>query len=130
MDLLLLILAGIAAVALGFWLGLPGKYEQTPDDIEKAMDRGGARRNQVKKVFTPLDWFRKEKRGSQRRIDASRRRFNTAAPEKRDAGGPAADAGGSSAEQGGSPGPKPAPRPPSGDSSSADEYADRHRGNG
>lgn len=89
MDLVLLILGGIAAVALGFWLGLPGKYEQTPDDIEKAMDRGGARRNQVKRVFTPLDWFRKDKRGSQRRIEASRRRFSTAAPEKTtDDGGP------------------------------------------
>ena len=83
MDVVLLVLAGLAAVALGFWLGLPGKYEQTPDEIEKAMDRGGARRNQVKKVFTPLDWFRKDKRGSQRRIDAGRRRFRTAAPETR-----------------------------------------------
>ncbi|MEJ2538726.1 MAG: hypothetical protein P8188_01875 [Gemmatimonadota bacterium] len=80
--LFLKILVGVLAVGLGFWLGLPGRFEQTPDEIEKAMERGGARRNQVKKVFTPLDWFRKEERGSNRR--RQRRHFKTAAPERRD----------------------------------------------
>jgi hypothetical protein len=84
MVLLLKILLGLLAVGLGVWLGLPGKYHQSQDDIEKAMDRGGARRNQVKRVFTPLDWLRKSKRGSDRRIERSRRRFRTAAPKKRD----------------------------------------------
>lgn len=79
--LLLKILLGIAAVGLGFWLGLPGRYEQTPDEIEKAMDRGGAKRNQVKKVFTPLDWMRKEQRGSERR--RGRNHFRTAAPQRK-----------------------------------------------
>ncbi|HSG47517.1 MAG TPA: hypothetical protein VLA43_06895 [Longimicrobiales bacterium] len=82
MELLLKIVIGLAAVAVGIWLGLPGKYEQTPEEIEKAMDRGGARRNQVKRVFTPLDWLRKDKRGSQRRAEMQRRRFHTAAPRK------------------------------------------------
>lgn len=80
--LFLKILIGLLAVGLGFWLGLPGRYEQTPDEIEKAMDRGGARRNQVKKVFTPLDWFRKDRRGSERR--RQRRYFTTAAPKSKD----------------------------------------------
>ena len=80
--LFLKILIGLLAVGLGFWLGLPGKYEQTPDEIEKAMDRGGARRNQVRKVFTPLDWFQKKQRGSERR--RQRRHFKTAAPKKGD----------------------------------------------
>lgn len=84
MELLLKILVGVAAVGIGIWLGLPGRYEQTQEDIEKAMDRGGARRNQVKRVFTPLDWLRKDKRGSQRRAEMQRRRFRTAAPRKKD----------------------------------------------
>lgn len=80
--LILKILLGVLAVGLGIWLGLPGRYEQTPDEIEKAMDRGGAKRNQVKKVFTPLDWLRKDQRASNRR--AQRRYFKTAAPERKD----------------------------------------------
>jgi len=80
--LFLKILIGLLAVGLGFWLGLPGRYEQTPAEIEKAMDRGGAKRNQVKKVFTPLDWLRKDERASSRR--AQRRYFKTAAPERKD----------------------------------------------
>lgn len=84
MELGLKILVGILAVAVGVWLGLPGRYEQTPDDIEKAMDRGGVRRNQVKRVFTPLDWFRKDRRGSDRRAEMQRRRFRTAAPKRKD----------------------------------------------
>lgn len=84
MELGLKILLGVLAVGLGIWLGLPGRYEQTPEDIDKAMDRGGARRNQVKRVFTPLDWFRKDKRGSDRRRERDRRPFRTAAPRRRD----------------------------------------------
>ncbi|MDT8340041.1 MAG: hypothetical protein RQ751_00895 [Longimicrobiales bacterium] len=83
MELALKIVIGLAAVGIGVWLGLPGRYEQTQEDIEKAMDRGGVRRNQVKRVFTPLDWLRKEKRGSDRRREMQRRRFRTAAPERR-----------------------------------------------
>lgn len=77
--LLLKILLGLAALALGIWLGLPGRYVQTPDELNKAMERGGARRNTVKRHFTPLDWFRKEQKGSHRR--RQRRHFRTAAPE-------------------------------------------------
>ena len=84
MELFLLIVVGLAAVGLGFYLGLPGKYEQTQEEIEFAMDRGGARRNQVKRVFTPLDWFRKDRKGSERRRRAATRRFRTAAPKRRD----------------------------------------------
>lgn len=127
MEIVLWILAGLAAVGLGFWLGLPGKYEQTPEDIEKAMERGGARRNQVKKVFTPLDWFRKEKRGSQRRIDAGRRRFRTAAPETSDGGdgnGNHKPATGPRRPERDDPGDEPGDRARR---TAADEFADRHR---
>jgi hypothetical protein len=76
-----MILGGILALALGIWLGLPGRYTQTPDEIEKAMERGGARRNTVRRRFTPLDWLRKETKGSDRR--RHRRPFRTAAPDER-----------------------------------------------
>lgn len=79
--LLLKIVLGVAALALGIWLGRPARYDQSVDDLEKAMERGGARRNQVKRHFTPLDWFRKERKGSDRR--RQRRHFRTAAPEDR-----------------------------------------------
>lgn len=73
------ILGALAALALGLWLGLPGRYTQTPDELDEAMRRGGARRNQVRRHFTPLDWLRKEQRGSVRR--RQRRYFETATPE-------------------------------------------------
>ena len=78
--LILKIALGILALGLGVWLGLPGRYEQSTEELEKAMERGGARRNQVKRHFTPLDWFRKEQKGSDRR--RQRRHFRTAAPER------------------------------------------------
>jgi hypothetical protein len=78
--LVLKILLGIVALALGIWLGLPGRFTQSTDDLEKAMERGGARRNTVKRHFTPLDWFRKDQKGSDRR--RPRRHFRTAAPER------------------------------------------------
>lgn len=78
----LAILGGVAAFLLGIWLGLPGRYEQSQRDIERAMEQGGAHRNKAKRHFTPLDWFRKDQRGSERR--AGRHRFRTAAPERRD----------------------------------------------
>ena len=77
----LAILGGVAAFLLGIWLGLPGRYEQSQRDIERAMEQGGAHRNKAKRHPTPLDWFRKDQRGSERR--AGRHRFRTAAPERR-----------------------------------------------
>ncbi len=79
--MLIKIILGIAALGLGIWLGLPGRYEQNDRDIERAMDQGGARRNSVRKVFTPLDWFSRSKRGSARRREPSR--FSTAAPRSK-----------------------------------------------
>lgn len=82
---ILKILGGVAALLLGVWLGLPGRYEQSASEIEKVMSRGGSRRNRVKRAFTPLDWFRRDERGSERR--ASRRYFGTAASARSDAAG-------------------------------------------
>ncbi len=78
------IVAGVLAVALGFWLGLPGRFEQSIDEIEQLMARGGSRRRKVKRRFTPLDWWRRDELGSDRRRAESQRRFRTAAPDRND----------------------------------------------
>ena len=75
------ILLGIAAVLFGVWLGLPGRFEQSTDEIEQLMARGGSKRRKVKRHFTPLDWWRKDERASDRRRAESRRHFRTAVPD-------------------------------------------------
>lgn len=58
MSLALKIILGIAAVALGIWLGLPGRYTQTPEDIEEDMKwRRNTGTYKVKRVFTPMAWL-------------------------------------------------------------------------
>jgi hypothetical protein len=76
----LAILGGVAAFLIGIWLGLPGRYDQTQSDIERAMEQGGAKRNRVRRVFTPIDWFRKDRKGSEKR--RTRSPFRTAAPDR------------------------------------------------
>jgi hypothetical protein len=61
---------------------LPGRFEQSADDVEQLMGRGGSRRRRVKRHFTPLDWLRKDRRASDRRVEDNRRRFRTAAPDR------------------------------------------------
>ena len=84
MVLALKILGGVAALALGIWLGLPGRYQRDEDEIARLLGRPGGTRRRVKRSFTPLDWLRNDRRGSDRRRDASRRRFRTAAPDRRE----------------------------------------------
>jgi len=49
----------LLALALGIWLGMPGRYTQSVDDIEQVMASGGARRRKVKRSFTPLAWLQR-----------------------------------------------------------------------
>lgn len=47
------------------------------------MERGGRLRSRtVERRFTPLDWWRKDRRASERRIEENQRRFRTAAPQR------------------------------------------------
>ena len=83
----LLILTGVVGLAIGIWLGLPGRYTQDVEEIEQIMDSGGGRRRKTKRAFTPMAWI-------QRRTDASvtkdrRRRtgrsgFSLESPKDRD----------------------------------------------
>ena len=64
-----LLILGIVALAVGFWLGMPGRYTQTAEDIERAMDAGGnVRRKRVQRKLPPFAWM--HRRGS---ANASRR---------------------------------------------------------
>ncbi len=54
-----LVLTGLVGLGLGVWLGMPGRYTQSADDIEKIMDSGDARRRKARRVFTPLAWMQR-----------------------------------------------------------------------
>lgn len=80
--LFLKIVGAVAALLVGVWLGLPGRYEQSEKDIERTMDLGIGRTRKVKRHFTPMAWV-------QRKIGVSssgvqrRRGFNVERPEDR-----------------------------------------------
>ena len=82
-SLALKIVAAILALALGVWLGLPGRYDQTPDDIERGMEWGTGRAYKVKRHFTPLAWVQRQlkARGQRQR---PRRSFQMESPDERD----------------------------------------------
>lgn len=69
--LVLLILGLVAALCLGIWLGLPGRYEQTPEEIEQIMASGTGRRKKLqKRPLSPVAWMRRNpspRRGQTRR---------------------------------------------------------------
>lgn len=81
---MLKILGAVAALLLGIWLGLPGRYERDLREIDKVMEDGGRDRKRVRRVWTPLDWFRKDPKASDRRRSQARRRFRTVAPRRKD----------------------------------------------
>jgi len=80
--LVLKIVAAVAALALGVWLGLPGRYEPDLEEMERTMDSGTGRTRKVKRRFTPLAWV-------QRRLTARgggshrRRGFKLESPDDR-----------------------------------------------
>ncbi|MDX1645523.1 MAG: hypothetical protein R3304_00155 [Longimicrobiales bacterium] len=87
MSLALLILTGVLGLALGIWLGLPGRYTQTPDEIDRIMEAGGGRRRKTKRVFTPMAWIQRNVSSSgpsrERRKSRGRRSgFKLESPEE------------------------------------------------
>lgn len=55
----LAVLGCVLALALGVWLGMPGRYQQSSRDIERIMEQGGGRTRRVKRRFTPLAWLQR-----------------------------------------------------------------------
>jgi hypothetical protein len=85
-----LVLTALVGLGIGIWLGMPGRYTQSSEDIEKIMDAGGARRRKVKRVFTPIAWLQRnasaKSNPSRGRRQARNRRsgFQLDAPDERE----------------------------------------------
>jgi len=77
--LLLKIVGAILALGLGVWLGLPGRGPSAAE-IDKVLDQPVRRRRRVSRHFTPMDWFRREKRAPDR---LSHGRFRVGPPDER-----------------------------------------------
>ena len=82
MLLTLQIIGAVGALALGIWLGLPGQYTQTPEEIEEIMKAGGGRTRKVKRHFTPLAWLQR-KASAKSSVRRSRGGFKIERPEDR-----------------------------------------------
>jgi hypothetical protein len=81
-----LLILGIAGLIVGILLGLPGRYEQTPEDIERLMARGGGtRRRRAKREISPLAWIQRKIGAGGKTPRATRRRgFRLESPEERE----------------------------------------------
>lgn len=80
----LLILA-VVGLAIGIWLGLPGRYEQTPEEIERLMAKGGgARRRRPKREISPLAWLQRKLSTGGQSQPSRRRGFKLESPSERD----------------------------------------------
>jgi len=84
--MVLYVVGGALALGLGIWLGLPGRYEQTAEDIEQIMASGGRRRRKTKTMFTPLAWLQRKvsvRTGRGVRRSSGGRGFNVQSPDDR-----------------------------------------------
>jgi hypothetical protein len=82
-----LAILGILGLAIGVWLGLPGRDRPSVEDIERAMDKGGggSRRRRSKRAINPLAWVqRKAQAKPSRRRPSGRRGFSLESPDERD----------------------------------------------
>ena len=68
------ILIGIAALGLGIWLGLPGRYEQTVDELDESLGSAQRRTKHKKRAVNPLAWVQRKTRQSELRTRGQRGR--------------------------------------------------------
>ena len=78
------IVGAVLALIIGVWLGMPGRYEQTIDDIDEVMESGMGRRKKVQRRFTAVAWMQRQvsvrTRGSR---GPQGRGFNLESPDDR-----------------------------------------------
>ena len=81
-----LLVIGILGLALGIFFGLPGRYQQTPEDIEKLMETGGrSRKRRPKREISPLAWLQRQLSAKSHREHRGRGRgFKLESPDERD----------------------------------------------
>jgi hypothetical protein len=83
-----LAILGILGLAIGIWLGMPGRDRPSIEDIERAMDKGGSgsRRRLSKRSINPFAWLRRkaDTKPSRSRRRVGRRGFKLEAPDDRD----------------------------------------------
>lgn len=88
MSLFWVVVTVIGGLGVGIWLGMPGRYTQSVDDIEQIMESGGRRRRKTKRVFTPLAWMQRKISSTSspsrdRRKGRGRSGFKLESPEER-----------------------------------------------
>jgi len=74
MSLTLYIVSGVVALGLGIYLGLPGRYEQSLDEIDRRLDEEGEHAKAERKATVITILQRKVQPGSDRRREAQRRK--------------------------------------------------------
>lgn len=81
MTLFLMILGGVAALALGFWLGF-GQYNQSQSELERRLGEKGQRRK-AKRHYMWVSYLLPGAKESERKKRGRSGRFHTVAPERR-----------------------------------------------
>jgi hypothetical protein len=80
-----LLILGLVGLAIGIWLGRPARYEQTPEDIERLMDKGGGtRRRRQKREISPLAWVQRKISSGGPPKPTRRKNFRLESPEPRE----------------------------------------------
>lgn len=79
---------GVLGLAIGVWLGMPGTWTQTQEDIDELMEKGGpARRRLKKRSVNPLAWMHRKanaRTGSRdRRKGRGRSKFTLELPDEK-----------------------------------------------
>lgn len=61
MTYVFLVVTGVLGLGIGVWLGMPGRYSQTQDEIDQRMGSGGlTRRPHKKRSVNPLAWMQRK----------------------------------------------------------------------
>jgi hypothetical protein len=74
MSVALYVISGIIALALGVYLGLPGRFDQSLEEIDQRLDQDGEHAKVERKNTVVTILRQKVQPGSERRRSASRRK--------------------------------------------------------